>query len=162
MKNRILLLIFFLLLGYHGFSQEIEPDMKPIIEVVSVDNEFMNFLDSIIDNSESKSSNCNKYQWYLHELNNDIVLTKAPMSSILYRDVLYDGYKGMALVYRGKEVFISIQSNSILNKKISKSGLYIDYNDFDSSNIDIPFYECEAYKLRVDKKTLKIEIVSKR
>ena len=145
-----------------GFLQEIEVENTPLIKIVSVDEDFIDFIFPIISNPKCNTSNCDKYYWYLYELNDEIILTKSPLSSILSRNVLYDNYKGMLTTFKNERIFISIKTNSILNKKIYSTDFFIDFNDFDIDNGAIPFYECTAYKLNVNKKTFKFELMAKR
>jgi hypothetical protein len=133
MKTNFLLLITILGIVELGLSQEIEIIKTPSIEVVSIDSDVIDFIyPIIISDSINKTSKCNNFYWYLHELNDEIILTKTPLSSILLREVLYDNFISLFTTFRDEKMFISIKANSILNKKINKTNFFIDFNDFDS------------------------------
>jgi hypothetical protein len=161
MKIKIFLLAIVFNSIHLGFSQEIENEDIPSIKIVSVDKDFIDFIYPIISKSKDNTSKCSKHYWYLYELNDEIVLTKTPLSSILSLNILYD-YRGMLATFKNEKVFINIKKGSILNKKIHNTEFYVDFNDYDANDGDIPFYECVAYKLDVDKKTLKFKLIAKR
>lgn len=161
MKIKIFLLAIVFNSIHLGFSQEIENEDIPSIKIVSVDEDFIDFIYPIISNSKHNVSKWDKHYWYLYELNDEVILTKTPLSSILSLSILYD-YSGMLTTFKNEKIFINVNKDSILNKKIQHTGFYVDFNDYDSNDGDIPFYECIAYKLDVDKKTLKFKLIAKR
>ena len=140
------------------FSQEIE--IKPSIELVTADSNFIEFIKPIL-NEKHPTKSCEFY-WYLYESNNEIIFSKAPLESILSYGVLHDNFDGMITIVDGTKIFINISDTSILNKKFKKSDFFIDFDDFDMESVSILFYECVAYKLNVNTKTYKLELVAKR
>ena len=135
-----------------GFSQESEDLQTPLIEIASIESDFTEFVISIFDKESNTDSNCDKYYWHLFELNSDLILTKSPLSSILFQNVTCKDCNGMLVMVGKDKLFININSKSILNKKIYRSGFSIDFNDFDINDGDISFYDCIAYQLEINRK----------
>ena len=144
MKAKILIIIFISLIN-PCYSQDTK--IFPSIEVVSPTPRFLEFVNSFIIDKED-TSECSKYYWYLYERENkEIILTKSPLSSILSYNVLNKDIKGMVLIIGKVKIFMNIKSESIFNKQIYNSGLFVDFSYFDINTADVVFHDCRAYKV---------------